>query len=371
MVSMKAQVDKLLKDTEITINGGNKWDPQVHNPKFFSRVISQGSLGLGESYMDGWWECDKLDEFFYKVLKENLEKKVRANIPMLLTYLKARIINLQSRKRAFQVIERHYDIGNDLYKAMLDKRLSYTCGYWKNANTLDKAQEAKLDLVCKKLNLKKGDKVLDIGCGWGSFLKYAAEKYGIKGVGITISKEQVDLARKLCKGLDVEIRLQDYRDVREQFDHIVTIGMFEAVGVKNYREFMKIIHRNLKPEGLFLLHTIGNNKSVRSYDPWMDKYIFPNGMLPSIKQLGESIENLFVMEDWHNFGADYDKTLIAWHKNFEKNWGKLKNKYGERFYRMWKYYLLTCAGLFRARKMQVWQIVLSKQGVQNGYKSIR
>ena len=274
-------------------------------------------------------------------------------------------------KGPIRIGEHHYDKGNDLYKAMLDKRLTYTCGYWKKAKTLDQAQEAKLDLVCKKLNLKPGQKILDIGCGWGSFAKYAAEKYKVKVVGITVSKEQIAFAKKLCKGLPIEIRLQDYRDIREKFDHIVSLGMFEHVGVKNYRKYMKVVHRCLKDDGLFLLHTIGRNKSLTTSDPWAEKYIFPNSMLPSIKQIGESIEELFVMEDWHNFGTDYDKTLMAWFTNFRKNWNKIKKNYDERFYRMWKYYLLASAGLFRARKGQLWQIVLSKKGVPKGYNSIR
>jgi cyclopropane-fatty-acyl-phospholipid synthase len=278
---------------------------------------------------------------------------------------------MQSVRKAFEVGEKHYDIGNDLYSRMLDKRMVYTCGYWKEAQNLDQAQEAKLDLVCRKIGLKPGQKVLDIGCGWGSFAKFAAEKYNAKVVGVTISKEQAEFASKLCNGLDVEIRIQDYRSVNEQFDHIVSLGMFEHVGYKNYKTFMRTAHKCLKDGGLFLLHTIGGNESVVSTDPWVHKYIFPNGMLPSIKQIGESIENLFVMEDWHNFGTYYDKTLQAWYENFKAHWNEISDKYNERFYRMWTYYLLMSAGAFRARSTQLWQIVLSKDGVSGGYKSIR
>ena len=239
----------------------------------------------------------------------------------------------------------HYDIGNDLYQLMLDKRMTYTCGYWKNAKNLEEAQEAKLDLICKKLGLKKGDKVLDIGCGWGSFAKYAAEKYGARVVGITVSKEQVELARKLCKGLPVEIRIQDYREVNEKFDHVVSIGMFEHVGYKNYRTFFKTVHKCLKDDGLFLLHTMGQRDSYPDFNHpdyhWVLKHIFPNGMIPSIKQIGKATEELFVMEDWHTFREDYDKTIMAWWNNFDKNWPKLRAKYGDRFYRMWRFYVTT------------------------------
>jgi len=321
--------------------------------------------------MDGWWDAPILDQFFYKVLGAHLDQKFHLTTAFILSVAKAHIFNLQSGSRAFVVGEEHYDLGNDLYEAMLDKRMVYTCGYWKDAKTLDEAQEAKLDLVCKKIGLKKGDRILDIGCGWGSFAKYAAEKYEASVVGITVSKEQAVLARERCSGLPVEIRVQDYRDVDEEFDHIVSLGMFEHVGVKNYRTYFEVARRCLKDGGLFLLHTIGGNVSGHSTDPWIEKYIFPGGMLPSVAQIGKASEKLFVMEDWHNFGADYDKTLMAWFANFDSAWPTLKEKYGDRFYRMWKYYLLSCAGGFRARDFSLWQIVLSKEGVEGGYKSIR
>ena len=369
MDQFKQKTQRLLSRADIRVNGKNPGDLKVSDPEFYQRVMAGGSLALGESYMDGWWDCKQLDEFFTRVFRAELEKKV-SPWSLLLPYLKARLLNLQSKSRAFHIGEAHYDIGNDLYEAMLDKRMTYTCGYWKNASTLDEAQEAKLDLVCRKIGLKRGDKVLDIGCGWGSFAKYAADKYGATVVGITVSKEQAALAKKRCKGLPVTIRLQDYRDVTEKFDHIISLGMFEHVGYKNYRTYMEVAHRCLKDDGLFLLHTIGGNRSVKTTEPWIDKYIFPDSLLPSIKQISGAIEGLFVMEDWHNFGADYDKTLMAWFNNFDKNWDTLKSQYDERFYRMWKYYLLACAGTFRSRKNQLWQIVLSKKGVSGGYARI-
>ncbi len=367
METFRQQAEKILGDADVKINGSRPWDITVHNEALFQRVLSKGSLGLGEAYMDGWWDCERLDEFFYKILTEGLEDKVR-DWKILIQYLKATILNPQNKLKAFNIGEHHYDMGNELYKAMLDKRLTYTCAYWDKAETLDEAQEAKLDLVARKINLKEGMKLLDIGCGWGSFARYAAEKYGAEVVGITVSKEQVKLAKELCKGLPVDIRLQDYRDVDGKFDHIVSLGMIEHVGQKNYRTFMKIVHRCLKDDGLFLLHTIGSNKSVKKSDPWIEKYIFPNGMLPSIKQLAKSFEGLFVVENWHNYGTHYDKTLMAWFKNFTGNLDKIKHIYDNRFYRMWKYYLLSCAGSFRARKIQLWQIVLSKKGLKDGWK---
>ncbi|MDP1690293.1 MAG: cyclopropane fatty acyl phospholipid synthase [bacterium] len=374
MASAREFVTELLKKADITIGGNRPQDIQVHDERFFNRVIRYGSFGLGEAYMDGWWDAKAPDAFIHTVFIGDLEKHFKINFASILTILKAFFFNLQTSSRARKVGEVHYDLGNDLYEAMLDKRMVYTCGYWSGnppASGLDEAQEAKLDLVCKKIGLKKGDHILDIGCGWGSFAKFAAEKYGASVVGITISKEQVALAKEHCKGLPIEIRVQDYREVDEKFDHIISLGMFEHVGVKNYREYFEMVNRCLKDGGIFLLHTIGYFRSQLTSDPWFEKYIFPGGALPSIAQIGKAVEGLFLVEDLHNFGADYDQTLMAWFKNFDTAWPRLKDKYDERFYRMWKYYLLSCAGGFRARQIQLWQIVLSKNGVACGYKSVR
>lgn len=337
-----------------------------HSNHFYIRVIRSGSLGLGETYMDGMWDSSCLDKFIHRILKAKLQKKIHSPVD-LFYLLQARLMNLQSHNRAYEVGEHHYDMDNDLYRLMLDERMIYSCGFWKHASSLAKAQEAKLEMICRKLELEPGMRVLDIGCGWGGMAQFAAENYGVEVVGITISKAQVDIAKERCSGLPVDIRLQDYRDLNERFDRILSIGMFEHVGYKNYRTFMKKVRNLLNRDGLFLLHTIGNNISTTNCDPWFHKYIFPNGMLPSVKLLSESIEGLFIMEDWHNFGADYDKTLVAWFDNFDQHWPHLKEKYSNRFYRMWKYYLLSFAGAFRARHTQLWQIVLSPEGVAGGY----
>ena len=368
-MSSKDRIVKLLSYADVKINGPRPWDIKVHNEKLYSRVLLGGNLALGEAYMDGWWDCKRIDELINKVLRTGLKNKIKS-LNLALHWLTDSVLNLQSKSKAFEVGEKHYDAGNDLYKLMLAKRMVYTCGYWKNAKTLDKAQEDKLDLVCKKIGLKKGQKILDIGCGWGSFAKFAAQKYKAKVIGITISKEQVKLAKESCKNLPVEIRLQDYRDVNETFNHIISLGMFEHVGAKNYNDYFGMVNRCLKDDGLLLLHTIGGN-SIRSIDPWFHKYIFPNYHIPSPKQIINASENLFVLEDWHSFGPDYDKTLLTWHKNFNKNLDKVKDNYDERFKRMWNYYLLSSAGSFRSRYNQLWQIVFSKNGMKGGYTSIR
>jgi cyclopropane-fatty-acyl-phospholipid synthase len=365
------KVESLLERAGIVLNGNQPWDMQVLDPRAYSRILSQGSLGLGEAYMDGWWECEQLDEFIHRALRANLEAQIRVGWHEAWQLLRGLLANLQSQARAFMVGEQHYDLGNQLYQCMLDSRMTYTCGYWRNAAGLEQAQANKLDLVCRKIGLQPGDRVLDIGCGWGSFAEFAARNYGAEVVGITISREQAELARVRCSGLPVEIRLQDYRDLQETFDHIVSLGMFEHVGWKNYRTYMQVVQRCLRAKGLFLLHSIGANQSGLHSDAWIDRHIFPNGGLPSIAQIGKAIEPDWVMEDWHNFGADYDLTLMAWYANFERHWGELAAHYDRRFYRMWRYYLLTCAGAFRARDIQLWQIVLSKGGVADGYRSLR
>jgi cyclopropane-fatty-acyl-phospholipid synthase len=370
-VSAKESIEGIFALADIQINGSRPWDIQVHNDQFYSLVLSSGSLGLGESYMDGWWDCPNIDQFICKVQRADLSRRVRPSWSLGWEYVKSYVFNLQNKAGSKKVIDQHYQLGNDLYKAMLDPLMVYSCGYWKNAKNLNEAEEAKFDIICKKLGFKPGMKVLDIGCGWGGFEKYAAEHYGVHVLGVTLSPNQAEHAREICKGLPVEIRVQDYRDVKGEFDRVLEIGMFEHVGHKNYRTFMEVVHRNLKPGGLFMLHTIGQNSSSILTDPWISKYIFPNSLLPSIAQIGKSTEGLFIMEDWHNFGPDYDKTLMAWYANFNNNWDTLKPVYGDRFYRMWKYYLLSCAGAFRARDIQLWQVVLSKGGVEGGYESIR
>ncbi len=356
----EAIIQGWLESAGIQVNGTNPWDIQVHNPRFYDRVLSQGSLGLGEAYVDGGWDSEAIDQFIARVLTANLDAKAKGDWRTVLLVMQSKLLNMQAPAKAYEVGQRHYDLGNDLYRAMLDKRLNYTCGYWNTATTLDDAQEAKLDLVCRKIGLKEGMSVLEFGCGWGSFAKYAAEKYGAHVLGVTVSKEQVALGMELCKGLPVELRLQDYREVEGKYDAVISIGIMEHVGYKNYRTYMEVAARCLKEGGIAFVHTIGGNRSAASGEPWSEKYIFPNGMLPSIAQLGASMEGLFIMEDWHNIGPHYDKTLLAWHANFEKAWPDLRQRYGERFRRMWRYYLLSSAGAFRSRTSQLWQIVMTR-----------
>ena len=375
-LSSRSKVEELLATADVRVGGERPWDVQVHEPRFFARVLAQGSLGLGESYMDGWWDAPSLDGFLYQLLHAGVDERVHS-LGDVLAGLKARVVNMQSMRRSFTVGRRHYDLGNDLYSAMLGRRLVYSCPYWRDdsgmpLHDLDAAQEAKLDLVCRKLDLGPGLRVLDIGCGWGEALKFAAERYGVSGVGVTVSKEQAEYARRLCEGLPIEIRLQDYREVDERFDRAFSIGMFEHVGVRNYDTYFETARRCLDPRnGLLVLHTIGGNHSVRHTDRWIAKYIFPNSMLPSAEQITQSVEGRFVIEDWHNFGTDYDRTLQAWRDNLDAAWASLPPQYDQRFRRMWRFYLCASMATFRSRRAQLWQVVLSPEGVPGGYVAPR
>ena len=365
--SQREKIESLLGPADIRIGGDRSWDIQVHDDRLYARLLAEGTLGIGESYMDGWWDCAAIDELVCRALGGGLDHQFKS-WRLFVDVIEARVRNLQKPKRAYEIGKRHYDIGNDLFHAMLDRRMNYSCGYWARADDLDEAQEHKLELIANKLQLEQDMRVLDIGCGWGGAAKFFAERYGVEVVGITVSEKQVSTGREMCAGLPVELRLQDYRDLDGTFDRIYSIGMFEHVGPKNYGEYMQVVRRSLDKGGLFLLHTIGNNVSSLNTDPWIKRYIFPNSSLPSASQITQAAEGEFVMEDWHNFGPDYDRTLMAWYTRFEKAWPELSARYGERFRRAWHYYLLSCAGAFRARGIQLWQIVFSTGPAGEAYR---
>jgi cyclopropane-fatty-acyl-phospholipid synthase len=372
MSSAERTIRILLAEAGIEPGGANPWDIRVHNPDLYVRVLSLGSLGLGEAYLDGWWDSDDLAGFFYRVTRSGVSRRVRPAW-LLLSYLKERVLNMQSRRRSWKVARQHYDLGNDLYEAMLDPYMQYTSGYWKDAGSLAEAQRAKLELVCRKLRLEKGMRVLDTGCGFGGFAKYAAEHYGVEVYGVTLSQRQAAYGRELCTGLPVTIEVKDYRDVAvTDFDRVASIGIMEHVGTKNYRSYLEQMAGCLPEQGLMVLHTIGSELSNKITDRWIAKYIFPNSVLPSVAELSAAAEQVLVLEDWHNFGDSYAKTLHAWHDNCERAWDRLPaGRYDERFKRMWRYYLLSCAGAFAARSIHLWQLVFSKRGVVGGYDAPR
>jgi cyclopropane-fatty-acyl-phospholipid synthase len=360
-------IEALLAGADIEIGGSRAQDIQVHDERLFRRVLADGTLGLGEAYMDGWWDCERLDDFFARALSAGIDGKLPFTTDVLWLGLSARLFNRQSQRRSWRVADTHYNLGIDIFEATFDARLTGSCGYWKTATDLDAAQEAKLELVCRKIGLQSGQSVLDIGCGWGAFMGYAAERHGAQCAGVTVSREQVAYGRRRYAGLPIEFRLQDYRDYVGRTDHVVSMGMFEHVGARNYRRYFELARRSMAEGGLFLLHSIIGNARQDRIEPWLDKYIFPAGVLPTVGQIGEACEGLFVIEDFENFGAFYDRTLMAWWTKFQAHRVTIAARHGERLCRMWDYYLCSCAGGFRSRTISVGQWVLSPRGVPGGY----
>lgn len=354
---------ELLASAGIGVDGQDAWDVTIHDERVWARLLRDGTLGAGEAYVGGWWDSRALDETIHRLQAVKVVDALRDNWRMVPQLLKARVLNLQSPRRAFDNGQYHYDIGNDLYEAMLDRRLLYTCALWSTgARTLDEAQEAKLELVCKKIGLRAGMRVLDLGCGWGGFAAYAAERHGVEVVGLTVSHEQVRFAKERYAHLPVDIRLDDYRHASGSYDAVVSIGLMEHVGPKNYRGYMELVDRCLAPGGVAFIHTIAGNRARAHIDPWFDKYVFPGSALPSLGQLVLAMEGIFIPEDVHNLGEDYDRTLMVWFERFDAAWPHLRARYDERFYRLWKFYLLASAGSFRARAQQLFQIVMTRRG---------
>lgn len=359
-------VRDLLAKAGVTVNGRQPWDLQVRDPRFYGRVLRDGSIGFGESFMEGWLDCERVDAMADRAYRAELTEQIEAKTALFEAF-KARINPFGSRSRSFEIGEWHYDTGNDLFEIMLDKYMMYSCGYWQRADTLEGAQRDKLELICRKLQLEPGQRVLDIGCGFGGFARYAAEHYGVSVTGITVSKRQAQLGTRLAAGLPVELLYVDYRDVDATFDRVVSIGMFEHVGRRHHREFFAACDRCLKPSGILLLHTVGYLKE-QPINPWYDKYIMPGVEFPTVANIIDSTGPNLALEDFHTWeGAHYDKTLMAWFERFHAGWDQLKHHYDETFYRMWKLYLQGCAGGFRAEKMRVWQLVFSKGGIPGGY----
>jgi len=355
----RVRVQKLLAQADIKINGTRPYDITVKDERFYSRLLRFGSVGLGDSYLDGWWDCRRLDELFYRILNSGLEQRSRTGWQRLLAWAMDHVCNAQTRERSKVVAEKHYDLGNALYEAMLDSRLVYTTARWRDAATLDRAQEEKLHVVCERLGLQPGMRLLDIGCGWGSLAKFAATTYGVSAVGVTISREQLELARRRCKGLPIEFALQDYRDVQGKFDRIASLGMFEHVGAKNYRTYFETVNQLLRPGGLFYLETIGAPGVFHEDDPWLLKHIFPNSHIPSWAEICSAMNDIFSIENLENWGDDYGRTVKAWYDNFERSWTRLQSSFDERFHRMWRYYLLASAAAFRTKHTECWQILMA------------
>ena len=361
----RTRLAAVLADAGVELDGPHPWDPQIRHSRALTRILRDGTLGAGEAYVDGDWDCEALDELAHRILRTGLDRRLGLRWREVTDSVVGHLVDRQGPTQAAANGRAHYDLGDDLYAAMLGPTMVYSCGYWPSAGALDDAQRAKLELSCAKLDLAPGQRLLDVGCGWGELARYAAAERGAAVVGITVSPNQAAHARQRCAGLPVEIRIQDYREVADRFDRIVSIGMFEHVGDRNHRRFFQAMRACLDEDGLLLLHTIGHLGDSSAIDPWIDRHIFPGAVLPSVRQIAAAIDGLFVLEDWHSFGADYDRTLLAWQRNLEAAW---PDRCDEPFRRAWRYYLMTSAGAFRARRNQLWQIVLSPRGRVGGYR---
>ena len=370
MTTSRRVLEDLFEGAGIQVNGDRPWDIQVFDDRFYGRVFRDGSLGLGKSYMLGWWDASDLDELAFRAIRARVHQRFRPSLRVAWHTLKAQLFNLQRRSRSEQVATTHYDLSNEFYEYVLGETMAYTCAYWKGAETLDEAQRNKYDLVCRKLDLHHGEVVLEHGCGWGGFAKYAAENYGCRVVAVSISEPQIKYVRKLCRDVDVEAHCCDYRDDHvynpegSKFDKVVSIGMCEHVGPKNYRTWFEIVDRHMKDDGSFLLQAVGSDTSVANNDRFTQKYIFPNCVMPSLKQLTTAAEGLFTVEDVHNFWTSYYYTMREWQRNFTRNWDKIREldpKFDEQFHRMWNFYNFAGMGAARARQGGLWQIVFSKR----------
>jgi cyclopropane-fatty-acyl-phospholipid synthase len=295
--------------------------------------------------------------------------------------VRARLQNRQNKTRAMKVGRIHYDLPTEVWEATLDETMTGSCGYYRTGEeTLEQAQAAKKALLFEKLDLQKKQTLLDIGVGWGAFAGYAAQRHDARPIGVTISPVQRDYIHRRYGADTVDVRVQDYRDIAldQPVDRVISVEMFEQVGWRNFRTFFKIARRALKPEGRMVLHTIVGHEPSWHIDPWMNKYIYPEGYLPTLGQIGTATHGLFHVEDVHDIGAHYDPTLLAWMSKFRKNRDAVKalgeNKLGrdpEVFCRMWEYHYLACAGGFRSRCISVHQYVLSPAGVPGGLPADR
>lgn len=358
---------KTKEDTFCIGEGEPRFMVTFHKEPDKKELLTSTSLALGEAYMRGELEVDKdlyevLDLFLGEMGKFHRDK----------TGLKKLFHTSMSAKNQKKQISFHYDIGNEFYRLWLDESMSYSCAYFKNdTDTLYQAQVQKVDHILEKLHLEKGMTLLDIGCGWGFLLKRAAEKYGVKGVGITLSKEQYQKFSEDIKreGLTekLEVKIMDYRELEKsgvEFDRVVSVGMLEHVGRGNYDLFLKNVNSVLKPGGLFLLHYISALKEYDG-DPWIKKYIFPGGMIPSLREIIDLLpDNQFYTLDVESLRRHYSKTLLYWRENFMSHREEIKTIMGEEFTRMWELYLASCAATFHNGIIDLHQILVSK-GVNN------
>lgn len=341
----------------------------VADDSFYYDVAVKGSLGLGEGFVSGKWTTPDLVSTIRKLSDSPLLTKVQYWLGWLypLQWLKSLVLLVlgQTRAEAREVGSQHYDLSTAMYENMLGKPMIYSCGYWKGVDTLEDAQNQKMDLLCRKLQLKPGQSVLEIGCGWGDFAIYMANNYGVTVVGLTISENQRLTAEKRAKLAGVEDKvvflLEDYRDHTLKYDRIVSVGMLEHVSSSMLSTYFQQVHDLLLTGGLAVIHSITKKQSTSIRDPWISKYIFPNSAIPSNSSWVSALNHVALeIEDVQNIGPDYAKTLHAWYDRYTRFCDMVSSENG----RMWQFYLNCCEAQFLSRNLNVWQMVLSKQRLE-------
>lgn len=366
----KLTLTTLLREANIEPNGASPWDPQIKDERFYRTVLLRGSVGLGDAYLNGWWECADISGFILRIIKSGIHLRV-PRVDIFLRRLRFGLIDAQNRIRSKRVAELHYDEDPYIFEVMLGSTNSYTCARWKGVITLDAAQQQKMDLLCKKAGLSSGMTVLDIGSGWGGFLAYAAERYQVRGIGLTISKTQLDYARKRYGNLPVEFRLQDYRDFVGGVDAVVSICVIEHVGSDHYREYFQKVRETLtREDGFFAMQCILACDTQARMDPWTEKHIFPNGILPTLERIENAVEGILHIVDREFFRDDYVRTFSAWYENLVRNKNAIIARCGVRYFRKYEYYLCLYIAGFGSGRIDVGQFVLSPTPHLN-YKPIR
>lgn len=361
---------QIINNKTSTISTNNNPDIIVNNNNFYTKLLKHGEIGLGESYVDKDWDSNNLEETLYNLIinQKKIENAIIKNSPNLiikkLLDIPSDIFSTDNTKND---IKFHYDIGNKLYENMLGKSMLYSCAYfYKQGLSLDEAQYAKLDLIAKKLNLKEGMRVLDIGCGFGTAAIYLSKKFNVNILGISLSKEQINYFNSIYTGTQVQVIYKDYRELTREhnnsYDCIYSIGMFEHIGINNHIDYYNKCFKLLKTNGTMLIHTIVSNKRLYSHNSWITKYIFPGAELPHISDFTKKYTDNWLLQDLQCIGKSYSKTLLAWKKNI--NDSSVFNNYDDKFKRTWNYYLLLCSAAFRAREITVFQLVYFKKDTQ-------
>ncbi len=354
-------VERALRRADVRIDGDRPHDIRVLDPRFYGDVLRRGSLGFGECYVRRWWDADDVEELAFRLIRSGVYSLSSA-VPGLPRDLRDMFANQQTRRLATRVADEHYSMGNDVFFAFLGGVRNYSCGIFDGDADLDAAQTRKLAKISSLLDLRPGERLLDVGGGWGELSRHAAAAHGCEVTHVNLSDEQIRHASALCTDLSVRVEKRDWRDVEGRFDKIAVIAMLTHVGPKNYRRFMQRMHDRLEPGGLMLIETVGTRHAAVRCEAWLDKYIFPGGVVPTRRQILGAADGLFDETRFESSGEHYVQTLRCWQENFERNWTDLSSRYDEERRRIFNYFFQSIGGAFRAGYVDHWHILLRRTG---------